>query len=183
MEQGLYLFAIKRRLRPPTLDELADLLYYVSISHRRKLWKLVSEGIQATAVTGTSDNICTLVRAIEANYVERSEHYSFPDTVQILLWAQCDPNQAGRDQRLPLNQAIRSGDDHAVELLLRARANPTLADTGHEVPLLLAVRVGAPNYVRLLLQHRANPAGSGSIVPVNESDGDLPEQRSLYPLS
>ena len=53
-----------------------------------------------------------------------------------------------------------------------------LADTEHEVPLLLAVRVGAPNYVRLLLQHRANPAGSedlyGSIVPVNEGDGDLP---------
>ena len=118
-EQGLSLFAIKRRLRPPTLDERADLLYYVSICHRRKLWKLVSEGIQVTAVTGTSDNICTLVRAIEANYVERSEHYSFPDTVQTLLWAQCDPNQAGRNQRLPLNQAIRSGDDHAVELLLQ----------------------------------------------------------------
>ena len=72
------MFAIKRRLRPPTLDERADLLYYVSICHRRKLWKLVCEGIQVTAIIGTSDNICTLVRAIEANYVERSEHYSFP---------------------------------------------------------------------------------------------------------
>ena len=139
-EAGLPLFAIKRRLRPPPLDESADILYYVTICHRRKLWRLVSEGIEVTAVTGTSDNICTLVRAIEANYVERSENYSFPDTVQTLLWARCDPNQAGRDQRLPLNQAIRSGDDRAVELLLRAQANPMLADTGHEAPLLLAVR-------------------------------------------
>ena len=130
-----------------------------------------------TAVTGTSDNTCTLVRAIEANYVERSENYSFPNTVQTLLWARCDPNQAGRDQRLPLNQAIRSGDDRAVELLLRAQANPMLADTGHEAPLLLAVRVGAPSYVRLLLQHRAVPCRSedlsGSIASVNEKEEDL----------
>ena len=36
-ETGLSLFAIKRRLRPPTLDETADILYCVSICHRRKL--------------------------------------------------------------------------------------------------------------------------------------------------
>ena len=35
----LSLFAIKRRLRPPTLDEKADILYYVSICHRRTLWR------------------------------------------------------------------------------------------------------------------------------------------------
>ena len=69
-------------------------------------------------IAGTSDQTCTLVRAIEGTYVEESENYSFPDTVQTLLWAQCDPNQAGQDQRLPLNQAIRSGDDRAVEQLL-----------------------------------------------------------------
>ena len=108
MEQGRSLFATKRQLRSPTLDEQADLHYYVSICHRRKLWKLISKGIQVTAVTGGSEKICILVRAIEANYVEPSEHYSFPNTVQTLLWAQCDPNQAGRDRRLPLNQAIRS---------------------------------------------------------------------------
>ena len=113
-----------------------------------------------TAATGGSEKVCILVQAIEANYVEPSEHYSFPDTVQTLLWAQCDPNQAGIDQRLPLNQAIRSGDDHAVELLLRAKANPRLADIENEVPLLLAARVGAPSYLRLLLQFRAHPAGS-----------------------
>ena len=39
-ETELSLFAIKRRLRPPTLDEKADILYYVSICHRRKLWRL-----------------------------------------------------------------------------------------------------------------------------------------------
>ena len=90
-----------------------------------------------TCRLGSNQRDC-LVRAIEANYVERSEHYRFPNTVQTLLWVRCDPNQAGRDQRLPLNQAIRSGDERAVELLLRAQANPTLADTGHEAPLLLA---------------------------------------------
>ena len=42
-ETELSLFAIKRRLRPPTLDERADILYYVSICHRRKLWRLVSQ--------------------------------------------------------------------------------------------------------------------------------------------
>ena len=176
-ETGLSLFAIKRRLRPPTLDEKADILYYVSICHRRKLWRLVSQGIEVKAIAGTSDQTCTLVRAIEANYVERSENYSFPDTVQTLLWAQCDPNQAGLDQRLPLNQAIRSGDDRAVEQLLRAQANPIRADTGHEAPLLLAVRVGAPSYVRLLLQHRAVPLRSedvyGSTASVNEKKEDL----------
>ena len=187
MEQGLSLFATKRQLRLPTLDEQADLHYYVSISHRRKLWKLISEGIQVTAVTGGSEKVCILVRAIEANYVEPSEYYSFPDTVTTLLWAQCDPNQAGTDQRLPLNQAIRSGDDHAVELLLRARANPMLADIGNEVPLLLAARVGAPSYVRLLLQFRAHPAGSegsyGSIVPDDEVDADQSRVRSHSPLA
>ena len=35
-EQGLYLFATKRQLRSPTLDEQADLHYYVSICHRTK---------------------------------------------------------------------------------------------------------------------------------------------------
>ena len=60
-----------------------------------------------------------------------------------------------------------------------------LADTEHEVPLLLAVQAGAPNYVRLLLQYRANPAGAedlnGSIVSVQEGDGDLPRvMQSLY---
>ena len=157
-ETELSLFAIKRRLRPPTLDEKADILYYVSICHRRKLWRLVSQGIEVKSVTGKSDKICTLVRAIEANYVEPSENYSFPDTVQTLLWAQCDPNQCGLDQRLPLNQAIRSGDDRAIEQLLRAKANPIRAEKGQEAPLLLAVRAGAPSYVRLLLQYRAVPA-------------------------
>ena len=127
METGLSLLAIKRRLRPPTLDEEADIRYYVSICHRRKLWRLLSQGIEVKAIAGTSEQACILVRAIEANYVELSENYSFPDTVQTLLWAQCDPNQAGLDQRLPLNQAIRSGDDRAVEQLLKAHGQP---DTG-----------------------------------------------------
>ena len=39
------LLAIQRRLRPPSMDERADMLYYVSIRHRRKLWKLMSKGI------------------------------------------------------------------------------------------------------------------------------------------
>ena len=172
MEQGLSLFATKRQLRSPTLDEQADLHYYVSICHRRKLWKLISKGIKVTSVTGGNERVCVLVRAIEANYVEPSEDYSFPDTVQTLLWAQCDPNQAGADQRLPLNQAIRSGDDHAVALLLRSQANPMMADIGNDVPLLVAARVGAPSYVRLLLQFRARPPGSegsyGSILTGNE---------------
>ena len=68
----LSLLAINRRLRPPTLDETADILYYVSIRHRRKLWKVVSQGIEVKSVAGKSDKICTLVRAIEANYVEMS---------------------------------------------------------------------------------------------------------------
>ena len=89
MKTEISLLAIKRRLRPPTLDERADILYYASIRHRRKLWKLVSTGIQVQSITGKSDKICTIVRAIEANYVEMSENYSFPDTVQTLLWAQC----------------------------------------------------------------------------------------------
>ena len=160
MEQELSFFATKRQLRLPTLDEQADLHYYVSICHRRKLWKLISKGIQVTANTGGNERVCFLVRAIEANYLEPSEDYSFPNTVQTLLWAQCDPNQSGADQRLPLNQAIRSGDDHAVELLLRSQANPMMADIGNDVPLLVAARVGAPSYVRLLLQFRARPAGS-----------------------
>ena len=103
--------------------------------------------------------------------------YSFPDTVQTLLWAQCDPNQCGLDQRLPLNQAIRSGDDRAIEQLLRAKANPIRADKGQEAPLQLAVRVGAPSYVRLLLQYRAvplRPAGArGSAASVNEKKEDM----------
>ena len=41
-ETELSLFAIKRRLRPPTLDKKADILYYVSICHRSKLRRLVS---------------------------------------------------------------------------------------------------------------------------------------------
>ena len=89
----------------------------------------MSKGIEVMSVAGPSDKICTIVRAIEANYVEMSESYSFPDTVQTLLWAQCDPNHCGAD-RLPLSQAIRSGDDRAIEQLLRAKANPTLAEQG-----------------------------------------------------
>ena len=99
------LLAIRRRLRPPTLDETADILYYVSIRHRRKLWKLGSQGIEVQSIAGKSDKICYLVRAIEANYVDTSENYSFPDTVQTLLWAQCDPNQCGVDQGFLLIQA------------------------------------------------------------------------------
>ena len=94
-------------------------------------------------VGGKSAKICTLVRAIEANYVELAENYTYPDTVQSLLWAQCNPNHQGADQRLPLSQAIRSGDDRAVEQLLRAKANPTLAEQEQEEPLLLAIQIGA----------------------------------------
>ena len=172
----LSLFAIKRRLRPPTLDEKADILYYVSICHRRKLWRLVSQGIEVKSVAGKSDKTCTLVRAIEANYVEPSENYSFPDTVQTLLWAQCDPNQCGLDQRLPLNQAIRSGDDRAIEQLLRAKANPIRAEKGQEAPLLLAVRAGAPSYVRLLLQYRAVPAMPANVHGSNASSNTEKEE-------
>ena len=115
----------------------------MSIRHRRKLWKLVSQGIEVQSVAGKSDKICNLVRAIEANYVETSENYSFPDTVQTLLWAQCDPDQCGVDQRLPLSQAIRSGDDRAIEQLLQAKANPLLAEKEQEAPLTLAVLAGS----------------------------------------
>ena len=72
--------------------------------------------------------------------------------------AQCDPNHCGADQRLPLSQAIRSGDDRAIEQLLRAKANPILAEQGQEAPLSLAVRTGSLDYVRLLLHYRAVPA-------------------------
>ena len=169
VQTELSLLAIKRRLRPPTLDETADILYYVSIRHRRKLWKLVSQGIEVKSVAGKSDKICILVRAIEANYVEMSENYSFPDTVQTLLWAQCDPNQCGADQRLPLSQAIRSGDDRAIEQLLHAKANPILAEKEQEAPLTLAVLAGSPSYVRLLLHYRAVPA-----MPDEASGSDAP---------
>ena len=107
------------------------------------------------SVAGPSDKICTIVRAIEANYVEMSESYSSPGTVQTLLWAPCDPNHCGADQRLPLSQAIRSGDDRAIEQLLKAKANPILAEQGQEAPLSLAVRTGSLDYVRLLLHYRA----------------------------
>ena len=78
----ILLLAIQRRLRPPSMDERADVLYYVSIRHRRKLWHLISKGIEAMSVVGPSDKTCTIVRAIEANYVEMAASYSFPDTVQ-----------------------------------------------------------------------------------------------------
>ena len=98
-----------------------------------------------------------------------SENYSFPDTVQTLLWAQCDPNQCGADQRLPLSQAIRSGDDRAIEQLLQAKADPILAETEQEAPLSLAVLAGSPSYVRLLLHYRAVPA-----MPDEASGSDAP---------
>ena len=104
---------------------------------------------------------------------------------QTLLWTLCDPNQCGADQRLPLNQAIRSGDDRAIEQLLRAQANPIRADKGQEAPLQLAVRVGAPSYVRLLLQYRAVPLRPedvyGSTASVNEKKEDL--ARVMYCVS
>ena len=165
------LLAIKRRLRPPTLDERADILYYVSICHRYKLWKLVSNGKQLQSTTGKRDKICTIVRAIEANYVEMSENYSCPDTVQTLLWAQCDPNHCGADQRLPLSQAIRSGDDRALDQLLRAKAYPRLTEQGQEAPLLLAIQTGSSNYVRLLLQSRAVP-----VLPDEAAGSEVPSQ-------
>ena len=115
------------------------------------------EATKRQSITGKSDKICTTVTAIEANYVEMSENYSFPDTVQTLLWAQCDPNQCGADQRLPLSQAIRSGDDRAIEQLLRAKANPILTEQGQEAPLSLAVQTGTPSYVRLRLHYSAVP--------------------------
>ena len=82
MTTEILLLAIKRRLR----HERADILYYVPISHRRKLWKLVAKGIEVQAVAGKSDKICTIVRAIDANYGEMSENCSFPGTVQTLFW-------------------------------------------------------------------------------------------------
>ena len=155
----LSLQAVKRHLRPPTLEASEDILYlFVSIRHRRKLWKLLTRGIQIhPSMAGKRDKICTIVRAIEANYVELVDDYIYPDTVQALLWAQCDPNYSGADQRLPLSQAIRSGDDRAFEQLLQARADPTLQESDQNAPLLLAIQVGAPNYVRLLLQYKADP--------------------------
>ena len=92
---------------------------FASIRHRRKLWKLVSQGIEVKSVAGVTKYALSL--AIEANYVEMSENYSFPDIVETLLWAQCEPNQCGADQRLPLSQATRSGDDRALEKLLQAK--------------------------------------------------------------
>ena len=87
---------------------------------------------------------------------EMSENYC---TNTVMAW--CDPNQCGADQRLPLSQAMRSGNDHALEQLLRAKANPMLTEQGCEAPLSLAVQTGTPNYVRLLLQSIARDAGWG----------------------
>ena len=81
--------------------------------------------------------------------------------MQALLWAQCDPDHRGADQRLPLSQAIRSGDDRALERLLQAKANPTLIEQDQHAPLLLAIQIGAPSYVRLLLQYKADLEISG----------------------
>ena len=147
------------QLRPPSLELKEQIFSIMSIRHRRKLWKLVSTGIQVQSITGKSDKICTIARAIEANYVEMSENCTFPDTVQTLLWAQCDPNQCGADQRLPLSEAIRSGDDRAFEQLLRAKANPILTEQGQEAPLSLAMQTRTPNCVRLLLQYRLSDVG------------------------
>ena len=55
-------------------EEIESLL---SISQRRKLWKLVSKGIEVQAVARKSDKIYTIVRVIETNCEEMSENYSF----------------------------------------------------------------------------------------------------------
>ena len=135
----LSLQVVKRHLRPPTVEESEDILYYVSIRHRRKLLKVLKGKKIYPSTAGKRDKICSIVRAIEANYVELADEYIYPDTVQALLWAQCDPKHSGADQRLPLIQAIRSGDDRALEQLLQARANPTLQEPDENAPLLLAI--------------------------------------------
>ena len=91
--------------------------------------------------------------------------------MQTLLWAQCDPNHCGADQRLPLSQAIRSGDDRALDQLLRAKAYPRLTEQGQEAPLLLAIQTGSSNYVRLLLQSRAVP-----VLPDETAGSEVPSQ-------
>ena len=71
----LSLQAVKRHLRPPTLEESADIIYYISIRHRCKLWKLLSKGIQIhPSITGKRDKICIIVRAIEENCLELAEN-------------------------------------------------------------------------------------------------------------
>ena len=66
---GIVLLAIKRRLRPPSRDE-RDILLRV-YPPATQAWKLFSKGIEGQSVAEKSDEICTIVRAIEANYVER----------------------------------------------------------------------------------------------------------------
>ena len=170
----LSLQAVKRQLRPPTAEESEDILYYVSVRHRRKLWKLLSKGIQVyPSISRQHDEISTLVRAIEANYVELADDYVYPDTVQALLWAQCDPNHSSGGQRLLLSQAIRSGDDRAGPGL-----PPTSREPDENAPLLLASQVGSPTYVRLLLKHRADPGVTESL-PQSESSFSSCKGQSL----
>ena len=106
--------------------------------------------------------------------MELADDYIYPDTVQALLWAQCDPNHSGAEQRLPLSQAIRSGDDRALEQLLQARADPTLQEPDQSAPLLLAIQAGAPGYVRLLLQYKADPETTESAPQGDDSSHSGP---------
>ena len=60
-----------------------------------------------------------------------------PAVLSLLLESGADPNRPTASGRIPLNIAIRSGQDDAVKLLLNASANANQADIDGKTPIMV----------------------------------------------
>ena len=145
------------------------------------------EGCSPKAFRYTLPSLKRLIKYVLSSGLLKQIMWSLQTTTYILtlLWAQCDPNHSGAEQRFPLSQAIRSGDDRALEQLLQARADPTLQEPNQNAPLLLAIEAGAPSYVRLLLQYKADPEITESAPKGNASSpmGSMVQRQTASDLA
>ncbi len=136
-------------------------------------------------------------------------HWADLSTVETLLRAGADPNKASRygltplyeaavlgDPRLtaailkaganantalPLLPAARSGNLETVRLLLEHKADPNARETWRgETALMLAANEGHAEVIRLLLKHGADANLQSAVLDVEDRDGIVGLQSSLY---
>ena len=73
-----------------------------------------------------------------------------PEVIKLLLDSGANSNLATGTGRLPLNIAMRSGQDDAVQMLLKAGADPEAADSDGKTPRMVGMAGKYPELVKLL---------------------------------
>ena len=123
----------------------------------RKLWRLLSAYQMPRRLrTQYGDEVNPLIMLLQSPNLVTENPIECPRALEMLLEANCSPNEMGVPQQSPLLYAIGCNDPETVQYLLSARAEVNYTPSGREPPLCVAVRGHMVGIARLLLEYGAD---------------------------